>query len=294
GSPVPINSSADTTIIDGEVTIRLNHASTIVDPATGTLSIQVDAIRIQAPGDASLLQVLLSSTKATLTNLPSLCPAFHCPAFDLTMGSAFERDDGCQSSPDAGDQIRFTLDVANSGGGGGANLVIVDRIPENASLDPASPRLDGQSVAFDTNCPDTVSFTACPRSDGGTPQCLTVQAGDLPVGASKTLTFTVTVNSTGDVCNTAVTSVTPVDALCNAAGVEREVSSLVLADTSCPPTTPTATPPTSGTPTPSGGPQDRLRTTGSGGCSLGSAGAGGEAWSVLPIALLLWLRRRRR
>jgi uncharacterized repeat protein (TIGR01451 family) len=242
----------------------------------------VTALHVQLVQNSEVIDVRLSNARAILSNLnPASCPIFDLPDLSGSTKIPSFITDTPPAGASNGDKINFTLRARNTGAVNATNLRFVDRIPTSVTVDQASILLDGATTPFTIgNCPGNLSFTKCAgeAASDTSRQCLTVQDGALNAGQIKNLTFSVTVNGN------------PSTGVCNDA--------LILVD-QIPPTeiTTTVLPPGGGTT--SGGTAtagatsgELIRTTGSGGCSIGemSKAGRGQLLPVFAMALALVLR----
>lgn len=272
GTPIQIPSPQppNTTILAGLNLLTLNRQVSSSDPVTGTRSMLVQALRAQLVSDGEVLDVVLSDSEASLTNLPASCFNSSCSP-DLTnsiKSALFVKDEVNHGLADSGDIIKFIVSAVNSAACPAAGLQIIDRIPLFVTVDESSIKLDDQPVNFTkAACPDDAEFN-CPGEQAidTSRQCIFVDAGDLAANATKNLTYNVTVgNDLPEGSN-----------ICNAARIgNRPVVTIVEGGTGITP-------------------GDILHTTGSGGCSLNPAAPASDSWPVLVVGALLALRRWRR
>ncbi len=329
GNAIPLNQSPNTTVIvPGLPLVVLNETTCSATNTVATCTVNALHAQLIDPLVAGVLDLKLSSASSTIRDFPANCS---CAAPILTNSrktAVVLNPNGtvkAQQVPAAGDKIRYTVSAVNSSScSTGTNLTIIDRIPRGTTFDAGSTQIQvgtGTPTAIAgtlANCSASLQFTGC---TGEAPsdtsrQCLTVVDGDLPPNSTKSVIFTVTVNS-GSGC-----SASGGDPICNTALIVTDQNASTPEPRSitiqCPPgpgtPTPTRTPtrtPTGGgggaTPTPGGGgggtatptgvppgtatPQDVLVTTGSG-CSLGP-NRNVEAWPALLLGALMVMRRRR-
>jgi uncharacterized repeat protein (TIGR01451 family) len=234
------------------------------------------------------MEFVLSSSFAE-ADFPRRCS--DCVVLNATKSAAIVTDGGTPGAADAGDRLRFTVRVQNSGLVPAGTLVIADRVPLRTTLDPASIQLDGTACASCTvaSCRADQDFTQCPDepASDNSRQCVNTLGANLDPGQTRVLVFDVVVDEcgTGAICNDAqITAEHPPDC----PNVEAPVDLQRVAIVTCPKPNPTPTP------TPGG---DILKTAGSGGCSIGGGGGVLDLWPLVVVGLLfsiraLGLRRR--
>jgi len=306
--PVPGSVGPNTEIVSGGAVIILNEQSPgCAGGGTNSASCTVTALHAQFPppgGGSTATEIKMSSASAAITYDPDTCTC-NGPALALTKkGSLVTPGD---TVPNPGDTIEYTLDVTNSGCVQAAGVILYDRLPIGVTVSDAG----GGTTA---TCP---SFVPVCSAGGSSGQCLTFNVGTLDVNQSVERTFRVTVNgdsgcNTGGqgfpICNVSVAEASGQNVRSQSASSIAPCPNGTPGGGLPPPGTPapTATPPgggggPTGTSTPGGpgggvgGPNnDRLVTTGSGGCSLGG-GSGEVGWlPVVSIGLLLVVRQWRR
>lgn len=286
GMPQPVSNEANNTqTIGGLMTFTTNRQVITTDPATGKKSITVTAFDgTVTQGD---LRILLSRAVAELDNLPTDRCDFDTPV-DLTSSiksAVLKTDADGNRQIDPGDTVHYTITAVNNGTRTGTNLVFIDRLPNDISLVAGTATLDGAPVtAAPGACPSGVRFDRC--SDEASTQCLVVSDGSLLVSTedppenARVLEFDATINpgavdaeGRGTTCNTVIVQT-------DETAVER-ANTLALGVGSDAPPLP--------------GGSDRIRSTGSGGCSLGTGApaAGSEIFPVLGVLLVLAVRRGR-
>lgn len=228
---IPLDPQPNTEInVLGVANVILNRQEIIINPATRSVSVRVDAVVIQLlTGD--LLEVILSTAFASLENLPASCPVIGGPGGTPVLGQSLKSalltvDGGSAGFADPGDRIRFTVRAINSGTAAATGVNIIDRLPRFSTIDLASVRLDGAVVNLNpANCPANVNFNGCPgeAASDAARQCLSTSIANLAAGDSVDLTFEVTINqgATGNICNTAFindqerTAIVPVASVVN-------------------------------------------------------------------------------
>ncbi|MGH7962896.1 MAG: choice-of-anchor P family protein, partial [Candidatus Binatia bacterium] len=211
---VPLNPQPNTVIeVLGVARVILNRQNMTINQATRSASIEVDAVVIEVLSGGGVLEVVLASAAASLSNLPASCPVIGGPGGmpNLVNSSKLAQlvtDGGTPGFADPGDRIRFTVRADNSGTAAATAVNILDRLPRFTTLDQASIRLNGATVASTiNNCPANVNFNGCPGEVAvdAARQCLSANINDLASDQSADLTFEVTVNqgATANICNTA-------------------------------------------------------------------------------------------
>lgn len=307
--PLPGTVPPNTTIVVPQLPLLVVNEQACPDPdaPAGTARCTVNALHAQlaSPIVAGILDLKLSGSTASLTN--ATCPGNGNCNPNLTnsvkTSTILRADRTAPKNPQVpaiGDPIRFTVAATNSavlneacgGSQTGHHLRVIDRIPRGVTVDPTSITIqtdNGTPVPTTGTiapCAANLEFTGCngePASDG-TRQCLTITDGDLAPAQTKRISFIATVNSSATGGSTVGCDGNGTGAgICNTALIQiDEIQN------------PSGTPRTSAIqcPIPNGG--DQVRTTGSGGCSLGFDSRGrSEAIPMLLVGAWLLIRRWR-
>jgi uncharacterized repeat protein (TIGR01451 family) len=258
----------------------LNEQHCDTDAAARTMRCSVNALHAVVLASPEAAEVRLSHAEGGIVDVPFDvdCPLFGTNPFVNSAKSAALVDDGNgDGEAGVGDVIRFTVHAENSGTDVEPAVRVVDRLPQELSLDRSSIRLRGEPVsdAVVGPCPSDVTFRLC-RSEPSV-ECLTVDVGDLAPGAANAadLTFDMTVgnsaiggNGEGSSCNTARIGTVERQAIVDLGSVGFDTA-----------------------------PIDSIRTTGSGGCAVtrSSSSRSGivDAVVALLAALLAAASRKR-
>ncbi|MDH3308124.1 MAG: Ig-like domain-containing protein, partial [Acidimicrobiia bacterium] len=174
----------------------LNGTITTGNPFfTNMLGFDVDTIRadgVLANGATSATINLNTNSDTYFPGVVSFSTELFSPRLDLDK-SAVDLNGG---SLDPGDQILYTMQVANGGDDGAASVVFSDEIPSFTSYVPGSLLVDGLPVT-DTPGDDVGELAAAPdrvvaRLGTG---ASAVSGGVLTIGATRTVSFRVTVGT---------------------------------------------------------------------------------------------------
>jgi len=303
GTPVPIPGpvAPNTTIVTSPTQLIVLNEQSPGCATTSTLTCTVTALHAIGVQNGEVFDLNLSSSTATLSNLPPPCntgPIACSPQLAGIKNSVIlEQDRTTPKSPQApaaGDPIRFTISVTNNAAAPDPScpadsttapeVTVIDRIPQGVTVDPSSIQVqtdnDPPVSATGTiaNCDANLSFAGCTpeAASDSTRQCLTVSAGSLSRTHTKNVSFVATVDSTSPVC-----TVSGSQRICNTVLIQGSNTPISTPATSiilCPPA------------------PDRLITTGGGGCSLGTEpnAKGSETWPVVLMGIFLALRQWRR
>ncbi len=309
---IPGTVNPNTTIVVPELPLLVlnEQACPDVTAPAGTTRCSVNSLHAQliSPIITGVLDLKLSGATATISN--SLCSSGGGGGCNPILTNSIKTSQILQSNrvtpktpqvPAIGDPILFTIAATNStapnqtcpaGAQTGHNLRVIDRIPKGVTIDTATITIqtdNGTPVPTTGTiaaCPASLQFSGCSGEPASDPsrQCLTVADGDLAPQQTKRISFIATVNSSAiggtqpgcdsdgsglGICNTALIQIDEIQ-------------------------NPSGTPRTSAIQCPKPG-GDVIRTTGSGGCSLGLDSRGrSEAIPMLLVGAWLLIRRGRR
>ena len=313
GNPVPIpgNQPPNTSITSSQTQLLILNEQFCPDPAApaGTTTCTVNAAHAKFINGAQSFDLKVSGATASVTSPNCGGGASGCGP---QLGNSNKTSQIVQSDrqtpkspqiPAVGDPIRFTVSAVNSAATSdtctaaqqtGHNLRVIDRIPLGVTVDLASITVQTDNGAPTPTtgtiaaCPADLQFPGCEPEPASDPsrQCLTVTAGDIAPQQTKKVSFIGTVNSTA----TGGTSVG-----CDNSGQGRGICNVALIQVD-EVQNPSGTPRTSSIVCPKASSGDFLRTTGGGGCSLGSSprAAASEGWPVALVGVLLAARRWRK